>query len=200
MEGVGLAQGRDSPPTPTPSHLDGEAHEPRPDLVLTGRLAWLLPASPCFSEGRVPEPLGFPAVTSCSWMCFQIPRRSRRRLHPLQMESLRLLLRAQQPRPRPSRGDAGNIRAQHRQLEWGWQDVLGFPPGPFFSWPQHASCTSQPSHHPPYSAPLSGPPQTLRGKPAGTVCPGRPKNHSTASPARPQALSALACCALFLLS
>lgn len=107
----------------------------------TGCLPWrkFLPVS-LFSEWALPKPRMFPAMTSHSWMCLQIPPRRSSRRHP-QMESLHLLLQAHQPLPRPSLGDTGNVHAQRHQLQWRGQDLtflrfLGFLSGFFFSQPR----------------------------------------------------------------
>ena len=46
-------------------------------------------------------------------------RSRRRRLRHPQMEPLRLLLQARQPRPPPSLEDAGSVHAQREQLQGG---------------------------------------------------------------------------------
>lgn len=70
-------------------------------------------------NGLSPKPL-FPAMTSPSWMCLQMPLRrsssSRHHHHRLQMESLRLLLQALQRRRPPSLEDGDSVHTQRRQL------------------------------------------------------------------------------------
>lgn len=76
-----------------------------------------------FLEGALSPAVVFPAMTSPSWLCLQMPHRRRSRHHHRhhrpQTESLRLLLQARQPPPPPSLEEAGSVHARRQQLQGG---------------------------------------------------------------------------------